>query len=442
MRTLALFVTYYGGAAYGLLNPLFGALLFVHILILRPEYLVWGSPVFGRIHLVVFTCAMLGCLFRMNSAESRIVNPWSKRLLMILGALVLWALLVSLNAEHSVEASLDQTIALARIWLLCWLLSRTLMGVKAVTAYVDVVGFSYGFVALWGILQGMAGNPRLDELGMGGSNYLAAQLALVAPMCLAMALRSDRGRLYRIGHAITTLLVATCALWTGSRGGMVGLAVGFATFALFSGPRTFAKIIGIAAIGGLVVWPYMPETIGERINSIFSEELDPSAASRTVLWEWAVIIWKQHPILGVGLHNYSAARLDFGRSFQDGSETLQRILSAQQRMPHSMFLGFLAEAGAVGAGLLCWMVGRAMLARTKAQAGDQQAPSRTLLARGAQAGIAGFAVAALFGDFQYVEMLYAQMVLIGAIRSLNSDGTDEAEGVKRSPEIVPAARGQ
>jgi len=38
--------------------------------------------------------------------------------------------------------------------------------------------------------------------------------------------------------------------------------------------------------------------------------------------------------------------------------------------------------------------------------------------RGAQAGIAGFAVCALFGDLQYIEMLYLQIFFIGSLMAV------------------------
>jgi hypothetical protein len=52
-----------------------------------------------------------------------------------------------------------------------------------------------------------------------------------------------------------------------------------------------------------------------------------------------------------------------------------------------------------------------------------------LVGRGVQAGVIGFALAAFFGDFQYIELLYAQIMLIGAVR-----GVSTGEVAEREPE--------
>ena len=52
MRALVLFIVYYSLAGYSLLSPVVGVLFFVHIMIFRPENLVWESPMFGRLHLI------------------------------------------------------------------------------------------------------------------------------------------------------------------------------------------------------------------------------------------------------------------------------------------------------------------------------------------------------------------------------------------------------
>ena len=62
MRTAVLFIIYYGSVFYGIINPLFGLLFFVHITIFRPEALVWGNVMFGRLHLITAVCIIIGVM--------------------------------------------------------------------------------------------------------------------------------------------------------------------------------------------------------------------------------------------------------------------------------------------------------------------------------------------------------------------------------------------
>ena len=64
MRIAVLFILYYSSAVYGFFNPLYGLLFFVHITIFRPESLAWGTPVFGRLHLMTAIVALLGYFVR------------------------------------------------------------------------------------------------------------------------------------------------------------------------------------------------------------------------------------------------------------------------------------------------------------------------------------------------------------------------------------------
>jgi hypothetical protein len=78
--------------------------------------------------------------------------------------------------------------------------------------------------------------------------------------------------------------------------------------------------------------------------------------------------------------------------------------------------------------LLCWFVLRSLIVRMRSSGGmDERLSGLVLIARGTQAGIVGFALAALFGDFQYIEMLYAQIMLIGAIAGIVPHGLEVSD---------------
>jgi len=63
-----------------------------------------------------------------------------------------------------------------------------------------------------------------------------------------------------------------------------------------------------------------------------------------------------------------------------------------------------------------------------------------LQVKAAQAGLIGFAVAAFFGDFQYIEMLYLQSFFVGAVRGYaDSLVSPVPQRSSQRLDIVPAA---
>jgi O-antigen ligase len=176
---------------------------------------------------------------------------------------------------------------------------------------------------------------------------------------------------------------------------------------------------GIAALVILGL-PWVPDEYSERVASIFADEekRDESANSRPVLWGIAMRIWQDHPIAGVGLRNFSPVKETYSDRV-DGlvkSEEMHQLIFNQPRVTHGLYPGLMAETGFIGTALFVILLFRNVRCRISMRADEQQNQAGLLQqAKGAQAGLVGFAVAAIFGDFQYIEMLYLQLFFIGGV---------------------------
>jgi probable O-glycosylation ligase (exosortase A-associated) len=419
MRTIVLLLTYYTCAAYSLINPTFGLLFFCHITIFRPESLVWDNLAFGRLHLITSVCVLLGYLFKRGSGDGHLVNTYQKANLRIFFLFVLWLIIVSIFAEYSVQLSLDKAIDVAKIFVLCFLFSRLITTERTIEAYVWVTSVSFGVLSLWGFLQGIAGNPRLDTLWPGGSNYIAAQLALMGPFTCAKIFDSKLAFKWRITFLACSVWITLCSIFTGSRGGFFGLAVGMLLMVVQTKERF--KVLASIALIAVLAYPWIPVNYHGRIASIFAEEenRDESTKSRVVLWHIAFRMWENHPLAGVGLKNFSFVKERDRNQFLDliESDEMYNLIFDQQRDSHGFYTGIMAETGLVGATLffifllrnLFWYRASLYMKSAKHRNMYQQL-------KGAQAGLIGFAVAAIFGDFQYIEMLYLQIFFIGAVQ--------------------------
>jgi probable O-glycosylation ligase (exosortase A-associated) len=422
MRTLTLLLTYYGCALYALSNPFFGLLFYIHITIFRPESLVWGNLAFGRLHMATACITLIAYflqyrLYRINY-RGDFQEDYQKKNLITFVCYIAWFLIVSALAESSVELSLNKTIEVIKIFLLCFLFAKLVNKKDRIELYVWVTSISFGLLSFWGFLQSLGGNSRLDTLWPGGSNYIAVQLSLMAPFVLAKVFDRTLSFWYKLIFLACTLSIVLCSISTNSRSGFLGLSIGMIIFVLQIKQR-FKVLSGLAIIF-LLVYPWITDTYSDRITSIYSaeEERDESSGSRLVLWRIALRIWQDHPIAGVGLENFSPVKEMYLNQVSDivTSEKIFNLIFNQERRPHGLYPGMLAETGLIGLGLFIFLLCRGICCRFPSLfVKDESERSLYLQVKGAQSGLIGFAVGAFFGDFQYIEMLYLQIFFIGAI---------------------------
>lgn len=433
MRVLLLSIFYYGSVLYSIVNPVYGLLFFVHIMLFRPENLTWGTPLFGQLHLFTAVATCIGYLVRRHDYLAKI--QWSgfqNTNMLIFSLFVGWLVVASLGAEHSPEASFVKTLDIAKIAVFCFLFSRIIREAKHLMQYVWVCAISLGLLSLWGVLQGLAGNYRLEELwGIGGSNILGALLVLMAPFIFANVFDVSIPTPHRFVLLVCAVVTILCAIYTDSRGAFLGLAVGMLMLLVQLKQRI--KVLGVLFIALLFASPWFPESYSSRIETIFSpaENLDSSAAARPVLWKIAFRIWLEHPIAGVGLDNFSEEKERYATRLADTSITQEigELIFNQPRVPHSLYFTLLSEVGVVGLALYLFLFARNALFRPPRQLNGFSVSPLYYQTKGAQAGLVGFGCAALFGDFYYIEPLYLQMFWVGAAHDVVSSSQVEPSSV-------------
>lgn len=198
----------------------------------------------------------------------------------------------------------------------------------------------------------------------------------------------------RIALSVLALaLVLLCAVLTGSRGGQL---VCLAVFAVYFGKR--AGMAGIL-LGALLAAPLL--LLGGRGG----EEAASSTLERIECWAEAIAIWRDHPVLGVGLGQFGE----------------YHYMTA-----HNSYLLALAELGLPGMLLFCIIVYLsakipiAVLAYFSSPGSEhlkQGAPLAQAWAMALLAAFAGLAVGIFFLSFAYHYVLWIYLGLSGALYS-------------------------
>ena len=209
--------------------------------------------------------------------------------------------------------------------------------------YVDV--FVAGFIVsllltLPGPVAEMLNRTTPSAMRFSGSldnpNINSQMLAITLPLSI-LRLRSSGSAAIGMLHALFLALAIIAILGSGSRGGLIcmGFALG-AMFLLEPNNRLRALVLtGAVAIGLLTasrVLP-IPSTALERVSTISHELLTGTWSNRKPIWDAGAQVLLDHPILGVGISNFSTAI---------------EPLYGQAKTAHNTYLDIATETGVVG----------------------------------------------------------------------------------------------
>lgn len=169
----------------------------------------------------------------------------------------------------------------------------------------------------------------------GNPNWAAAYLAPLVPLALALATDAKKRWPY---HALAALL-GLAALATLSKGGAVTLGAGLLAYAVLGAdvPRTRRlALLGAAAAVGLAALVFA-----------WQQHLATEASwlrGRLFLWQAALLIVGEHPLVGVGIGGYPAAYGPAAATVIDGDPSAFMPLATVD-FTHNDLLQFAAEGG-------------------------------------------------------------------------------------------------
>jgi O-antigen ligase len=316
--------------------------------------------------------------------------------LALLGASALLLLLVWLALSLAWAEDVGEAAVELSRWGLCGVVVLVLLTSPRSRRDIRLVigGFVLGIVlsvAVGLVHDGLGGGPPGETLtstegrlkgGLGDPNVLAA--AIVPAIALAAGLLVVvRGRVRVILLACIGVLVLGLGA-TQSRGGALAAVVALVVALLVM--RNHRKPVLIAAIGIAAV--------GVAYFSAYPQGWDRMTKSdggngRSELWEVAWRITSDHPVAGVGLHNFTVHSPRYVR--EPGGLKNVKLIAERPHAVHNTYLELLTETGVVGLTLLLLAAAASLLAGLKAA---QQFEARGDIAFGALARAAVVAASA------------------------------------------------
>jgi len=300
--------------------------------------------------------------------EWKVRLPWLTFPVLALIVISFFSLIHAVNGRVVI-----QSLALVVFFFLFYLLlANTVKEKRDVTLILFALLISAFFASLYGLLQylgvmrGAHGTHGLNEIisTMGNRNYLGGFLAylLIPSVILIVRLRS------RILRAVTIILLSFnfgMAMLVNQTGTRVALLVAF--IALLIGWAIFRPIAPLRknrawliALLLALVFTFLVEAPSGPLNSVVGLSADSSSwigriwsqnAGKTRSWDWWVgwEMFKEHPIVGVGLGNYKLNFLPYKAAFlasPQGANYDFYIPRAAQA--HNDYVQVVAELGSLG----------------------------------------------------------------------------------------------
>jgi hypothetical protein len=204
-----------------------------------------------------------------------------------------WILALTILPVLIADAARDDDAFVKRIST-AWLAGATVSAFLAITDLLGITSVNLFLIALGGATARQAGLTSHP-------NHLGMSVSIVAPLAIAVAMRSRR-----IGIPVVLILMGG-AIVSGSRAGQAGFVLAVtATLALSARARRFAPILivaaGITAAG--IVWakPGLVDTIATLFRFDTTDKyVAQSNEERANLSTQAVADFAERPVDGVGL---------------------------------------------------------------------------------------------------------------------------------------------
>ncbi|MEV0097252.1 O-antigen ligase family protein [Streptomyces sp. NPDC050738] len=256
---------------------------------------------------------------------------------LVLSSCAVWSLVSAAGREARPEGVLLAVLALAAGYAWGRICGTLLPVVAPAAAALAALGLAIAS------RHGVPGATSNHAVGHTGATAALLVLATGAACCASWATRSAplrlALRLFALALAVAALLlgsVAACA---------VALGVQLCSLAAARMRRRLVGLAGLVLATGLVVggsWAVAAHALPDGLSVSLEGQL---TQNRVLLWQDALGLAKDHPVLGAGPDR-----------FGELSPTAQRSLSADSK-PHSAALQQAAEQGIVGVGLLAGAFG-------------------------------------------------------------------------------------
>ena len=414
MAKILFYIIFFGTISVSLFRPWVGVIVYFFIAVATP-LAVWPWVFEGwRVAYLIGLSTILGFL---GAAITHRIDFTVLRSKQNLYMMILWLCLIisyifspyELTPTNLITENPHYLISNMSKVILFYFISVLIIDNKQKCHYLVWVSLSSAIILIyWGNTEYFQGHMFGTHWTLIGPGYGVTQSVYVDENCFAMFFVMSIPLLYFMGNYYKNRLLKYflwlnipfawhCIFLTGSRGGLVGLAV----VTLFIASRNKKKIYSVVIIVALVfAFIYQSgQVMKDRSASAIGEDSDRSVQQRFESWEAGIKMMIDHPVTGTGIGN-------FLKAFPEYSSEMPHVA-------HNTIIQFAAESGAV-AGLmylfLCIGIFWASFKQKKLEALNTD-PFILAVKESLTGSLAGFFICGLFLNLGTYELFYYLLVL-------------------------------
>lgn len=321
----------YACVPVALVNAYAGLLAYCWLTFMRPQSLVWAQDVQATSIIKFVVVALLLRVLVTPGPKVRLRGP-------TIAFLILW-FWFALSALQNLELTQETIEQFSKISVAVLLITGLVRTRKQLKWLIVLLAWCPGFYA---VKLGLFFSRGGGTLSWGGgpmgmdANDNAMFMAMSIPMLVfgSCEIRNKYGRWAMLGAAA---LAVPAVILTGSRGGMLAMAVAMAVTVFLKTNLWKAVVTGGLMV--IVVMAIIPTQTRQRYETVRTYEEDTSAMGRIRAWKTCKRMADDYPILGVG----------FGQpSYLAKYKVYREDETEIPRAAHSVWFSLLAETGYVG----------------------------------------------------------------------------------------------
>lgn len=250
----------------------------------------------------------------------------------------------------SAEAFLFKTMEYVLIFLI---IADVINTPRRVFNLVSVFLVAAFFTGLDGIYQRLTGYDLFRKFPMfvdtkitaafKAPNDFGTYLATALPLPLALIAFNVTDWKKKSGLLVLSLLLATCLLFTFSRGAWLAFLAGFLFLFVFAGGKRFVIALVILVLLASMTVLFAPPMIKDTLNSSAKLGSDVSSIDRLLIWKTGWRMFLDRPVFGHGLNTFMSV---FEKYKPSGYSWIVYA--------HNCFLQMAAETGIIGLLVFLW----------------------------------------------------------------------------------------
>lgn len=358
-----------------------GTLLLTLLTVFSDNSIKWVSNIENKLLVIFSLLILLSSIFAFAPSYA-----WGNRNLMISWILVYFLVINVVNSEKRLI-----------LFILCYLLFNLKMSQHGAIEWARR-GFSFAD-------YGLIGAPGFFR----NSGEFAIQMLIYSPLATAyvMSFKEYWGRYkkwFLYAAAATGYMSVIGASSRGAQLGLLAICIWW-VLKLEGGVKALIAL----AIVSTVLFNLLPEEQMQRFSEMGT---DRSSIQRMAYWEYGLELIKEHPLLGVGYHNW-IPYLTYDRPEGLGPE-------GKIQVAHNIYIQVGSEIGipALFCFLLMVLILFVMNARTRAMARNMDNRLLFYMAYALDAGLIGYLVAGTFVTVFYYPFFWVQMAMIVMVNTI------------------------